>query len=98
MDHHVPCFGFHPYQELITAHSGIADQDVYASKRLDDIVKSCRRGRVVGNVKLADLAGAAHLLQGRYHLFGGLTLACAGHHDTRPSAPKSERDRSANTA
>ena len=73
MDYHVPFFGFHPYQELITAHPGIADQNVYASKRLDDIVKSCRRGRVVGNVKLADLAGAPHLLQGRYDLFSGLT-------------------------
>jgi hypothetical protein len=83
---------------LIAPHPGIVDQDIHPPERLDHLFKSCRRGCIVGDVKLKDLTGTPHLLESHYYLLSCLTLAGTRHSDACPRTPESQGNRPANTA
>src|SRR5262245_66125998 len=98
MESSVHVLSFHAHQQLIAPHPSIVDQDIHASERLDNLFKSHHRGCIVGDVKLEDLTGTPHLLEGRYHLLSCLTLASTRHGDARARPPKRQGNRPANTA
>jgi hypothetical protein len=98
VDDSTPFLRFHAHKQLITPHPSIVDQDIHASKRLNNLFKSYHRGCIVGDVKLEDLTGTPHLLEGRYHLLSCLTLASTRHGDARARPPKRQGNRPANTA
>src|SRR5262249_19069500 len=83
---------------LIAAYPSVVDQDINAPKRLDDLVKRRRGGRIVSHVKLVDVAGAPHLVQSRYDFLSGLTLACTRHGHAGASTSKRECNPPANAA
>src|SRR5215472_2530860 len=98
MDDSIPFLRLHAHEQLITSHSGIADQDIHSSERLDDFFKGYRRSRIVSDVKLEDLPGTPQLLQGHYHLLSCLTLVGTRHGDARARPPERQGNRPANTA
>src|SRR5262245_14477127 len=98
VDDSIPFLRFHAHKQLIAPHSSIVDQDIHASECLDNLFKSYHRGGMVGDVKLKDLTGTPHLLEGPYHLLSCLTLASTRHGDARARPPKRQGNCPANTA